>query len=317
MTVGIAFTNGLEAIVVTDSRTSGWGRQSDSVNKMGNFSANNYSGVVFGSGSANQIERVLQNLGVFHVDKFDDYVSKVHQFHKSVLDMNDQNYLDSLRIEIEKKAVLIQNPDERTGFIRQSISDAMKDYDNGKRNKDNVAYLVAVAFDNERSKIRMYAMDPFTAWEVNSYHMEIGSGSDGANIYLATKLQGVDSTQLSVADLLFFTLNAYSTATVNQGVGGTPKIARISKEGCTIINPERTIALANMSGAYLSEFPVSVHDRASMRLKFGLVLSSDKPPYDKIAKEIGLSDDTLVSTYIPYSSWQERSNRKLFGGTKS
>ena len=59
-------------------------------------------------------------------------------------------------------------------------------------------------------------------------HLEIGSGSDGANLYLATRLQGIDTTHLSPEQLAFFVLNAYATSTVNQGVGGSPKLARVS-----------------------------------------------------------------------------------------
>ncbi len=59
MTVGITLTNGLEAVVIADSRVSGYDRQSDSVNKMSVFTGEKYSGVIFGSGNGNFVEDIV------------------------------------------------------------------------------------------------------------------------------------------------------------------------------------------------------------------------------------------------------------------
>jgi len=62
MTVGIYLSNGLEAAIITDSRASGWGRQSDSnVDKMGTFSRKDYHGVIFGTGGSNLVLEVINN----------------------------------------------------------------------------------------------------------------------------------------------------------------------------------------------------------------------------------------------------------------
>lgn len=315
MTVGIAFTNGLEAIAITDSRSSGLGRQSDSVDKMGNFSSDKYSGIIFGTGSGNLIEGVIRNLNSFSADSLDKFVEAVHNSYKGRVDVHDASYLKSMAVEIEKKAQLIGNKEEKKQFIRHRTSELMQEYDGSKKN--NMTYFILAGYDKDKEKIRLFSIDQFRCVEVCTNHMEAGSGIDGANLYLGTKLQGVDTTQLTLADLTFFALNAFSTSTVNQGVGGTPKIAMISKDGCEIIPAEKTVVLANLSGAYLSEFPASVLDHESARKRFHEVLTAASPGYGMMAQELGLNEDTLKTTYIPYSSWQERANRMLFNNQKT
>ncbi len=309
MTVGIAFTNGLEAIAITDSRSSGYNyRQSDSVNKMGDFHNDNYCGVVFGAGNGNLIAGVITNLDGFAADNLDDYVELVHRNYKARCDKDDISALAASKIEIEKKAKLIESEEERNQFIRGQVNEAIQNYNNEKRNTETT--FILIGYDNKKGKIRLFYLDPLTSREASLNHLEIGSGYDGANLYLGTKLQGVDSSKLDLADLAFFVLNAYATSTVNQGVGGTPKIARISKDGCEIVPPEKSVVLANLSGAYLSESPALTHE--STRRRFKEILDGDDPNYKQIAQEVGLGEDTLKTTYIPYSSWQERANRRLF-----
>lgn len=311
MTVGIAFTNGLEAIAVTDSRASGAGRQTDSVNKMGDFHNGKYAGVVFGTGSANLIEGVIKKLSGFSAKNLDEFVEAVHRGYKGRIDKYDNSYLASMFAEIEKKAHLIGNQAERKQFTKRKVAELMQNYDRSKRS-ENPTYFVLIGYDQKKGKVRLFNLDMFTSSEVCVNHMEIGSGADGANLYLGTKLPGVDSTKLTLADLTFFALNAYAAATINQGVGGTPKIARISQHGCEIVPEEKTVTLANLSGAYLSEFPGLALNHGSTRAIFKEILDSANPRYDLIAQEVGLSEDALKTIYIPSSSWQERANRKLF-----
>ncbi len=312
MTVGIAFTNGLEAIVITDSRASGCNREGDSVNKIGIFCSEKYAGVVFGAGSRNLVEGVIRNLEDVSADNLDKFVEKVYDSYKDRLDGYEVINLASLRSEIKKKGQLIEKEEEREQFIKQKIYDLMQEYDKYKQAKENRTDFVLLGYDKVKEKIRLFILEPLARGELGTDHTEIGSGAEGANIYLSTKLQGVDSTKLRLADLAFFALNAFSMSTIYQGVGGTPKIAKISKNGCEIIPDEKTIVLANLSCAYLSEFSTSVLNHESTRTRFEEILNCNNMNYDAIAKEVGLNEDTLRTTYIPYSSWQERANRGLF-----
>jgi len=58
MTVGISYTNGLEAIVVTDSMATMGARSQHDVIKAQEISSNKYHSVLFGAGSFEDLEAV-------------------------------------------------------------------------------------------------------------------------------------------------------------------------------------------------------------------------------------------------------------------
>ncbi|MBS3146722.1 hypothetical protein J4471_03425 [Candidatus Woesearchaeota archaeon] len=311
MTVGISLSNGLESIVITDSQsTYGEYRESASSNKLGQFKSSNYHGVIFGTGSANIHHSITSRLNNFEGEKLDEYVQSINSYLFSQEETNSANYLKGKEREIHRKAIIIVNDEERKNFVSQQTLIALSDYD--KLKSQNPTYFVLVAFDILSNKIRKFVIDSNMVPEQFHSHMEIGSGSDGANFYFTTKLQGVDTSKLQPAELTFFVCNAYCLSTINTGVGGTPKIASVNKDGVHIISVGKTRALTNLSGAYLSEFRGKRLFAQKTLEFFEEILNTDSPNYDKISKYIGVSKNTLISTEIPYSNWQERANSSLF-----
>ncbi len=342
MTVGITLTNGKESIVITDSRVSGWGRQSDSVDKMGDFSREDYSGVIYGTGFGNFIEGIIRNLGDFPGDNLDEFVNSVFTTHRARVDSYDRDILEQNRREIAKRARVMSpeaqldsiveraNHIEEAGrdeFIKRELARVLKRYDDyfnkelsslvegyerSKQDPSNQTSFMLVGFDNKVEKIRLFGIHPTGFVEIYVNHAEIGSGADGANLYLSKVLQGVDVRKLDDSTLAFFVVNAYSTATVNQGVGGTPKLARISKNGVKIFDLEQTRILTNLSSAYLSDFNNDLTVRKVIDFFSKVKEEPKRDVKSEIAKLVGLNIETLVSTYIPLSSWYERTNRDLF-----
>jgi hypothetical protein len=98
---------------------------------------------------------------------------------------------------------------------------------------------------------------------------------------------------------------------VNQGVGGTPKIAVVSKKGTRVLDPKRTVAVANLSGAYLAGGSRQL-TVGNTRNAMGKILEEESPRYDVIARQMGSDPKTITGIYIPFSSWQEQANRKFF-----
>lgn len=317
MTVGLYFTNGLEAIVITDSRVSGSGRQSDSVDKMGEFSHDNYSGVIFGTGDGNILLGVFDYLGDISTDSLDKFVKSVHDKYRVKINHSDNQFLEKEKLEVEKKSILIPGRKERNKFVQQMKSDILNKYDRFKHDPSSQTPLMLVANDESKGKVRMFYMTFDGVDELFSSHVEIGSGRDGSNIYLGTKLQGVDAKILASHELAFFAANAYCNSTINQGVGGLPKIAKLSREGVEILPTEKSVALINLSGAYLAGFN---HDKLSPESTIGLfnaIINYKRPPYSRVAKILDIKESTLITAYIQYSSWQERANKKLFNRNKS
>lgn len=311
MTVGISFTNGLEAIVVTDSRVSGAGRKSDSVNKMGRFDSDNYFGVIFGSGEGDKITGVIDNLEEFKGEYLDDYVKAIHESEEKRQEEDEQRFLGNQKRIIEQKAKLIDGPEKRKHFQEQETGNLIQRYDNFKQDSANHTPFILVAYDREKDKIRSFLISDAGYNELFRDHIELGSGSDGAHMYFSTKLQGVDVKNLKPEELAFFATNAYGFAAVNEGVGGKPKIARINKDGANIVESERTNALINLSGAYLSE---SGFGNKATRERFKEILDSGNPDYEGMAGSLGSTKNDLTTKAIPYSTWQEGANGKLFNG---
>ena len=131
-------------------------------------------------------------------------------------------------------------------------------------------------------------------------------------MYFATKLQGINARRLNVSDMAFFVTNAYSLSTVNLGVGGMPKIAKISEDGSKVLDPEKTRVLGNLSGGYLSEFNPELTAQKT-REHFATILGEDQRScYETVANMLGLNTKTLTTTYIRLSSWQDRANSQNF-----
>lgn len=311
MTVGIAITNGREALAITDCRVSGGGRQSDSVDKMGHFDRPNFSGVIFGTGLGNQIEGILRNLDEFKGVDFDSYIAEMQTVFSREVDAYKSREVESRKKDIITKAALIVNDRERAEFIKKMTFDHLRDYDRAGQG----AFFASVAYDRDKKKIRFLNFSLPNRYELFTKVQCIGSGSDGADLSLSTKLQGLDITKLSPEELAYFATNAYVISTMNQGVGGTPKLAKIAENGVTIYNQERAVALANISGAFSAEYCADLMPRITIDL-FGEVMNERKPNYGAIARTLNLNKDSLTSICIPYSSWQERSNRRLFPSKK-
>jgi hypothetical protein len=313
MTVGIALTNGLEAIIITDSRASGFGRESDSIRKMGEFLNDNYFGVIFGTGDADSILGIIKNLALITEEDLDRYVLTLQSIYKNNFDKEKNQYFASIKDQINQKASLIENAEEKEHYVRKEINKIIESYEQSKRQE---GFLAILAYDKQKKKIRKHTISSSYVHENYSDHIEIGSGSDGANLYLSNKLQGVEASKLKINDLLFFALNSYSSSTVNIGVGGTPIIARVSEEGCDFLSAENINTIGNVSGAYLSEYPNSHLNFNSTRKILNDIMNGNNLDFIKIAKNIGLNEQTLKNTYIPYKSWQETANRMHFNNIK-
>ncbi|MCK4589687.1 MAG: hypothetical protein KAT77_04530 [Nanoarchaeota archaeon] len=315
MTVGISFTNSLEAIVVTDSRVSSYGRKSDSVEKVGKFEHEKYHGVIYGSGGGNIIRGVIENLDKVQGRDLEEFVEDIHQREKRRENKFEEDYLKRQKTEIQKKAKLITNPDEKKEYIKQETARLIQNFEQSKKDPQYTTSFILTAFDKESKKIRHFAISAQGYNELFQDHIETGSGTDGADSYFSTKLQGIDSKKLESKDLAFFAINAYSFSNINQGVGGRPKIVQITDEEVKMIDSEKTNVLMNLSGAHLSEHPEGYSNQAT-RDHMGQTLNGN-PNYQKIADVLKLNQDTLKTTAIPYSSWQERSNLKRFGNGNS
>ncbi|MEK6920634.1 MAG: hypothetical protein AABX82_02025 [Nanoarchaeota archaeon] len=313
MTVGISLTNGKEAIVIADSRStaSNGGRQSDSAEKLLHYQGKNYHGFLLETGSATYTEATYAQVKGSSYDSLDHLVAAVKSIYGGIFDRNDQAYLESQKKEIEKKAALIDKEEERTRYVAQEIERLMHMFGTRKSEPAYNSHFAAAGYDANANRVRLFWINENVVTELQMPYVLIGSGSDSAHLYFTAKLQGTKKETLTKEELYFYALNAHSFATLNAGVGGTPLIGITDAEKSRLVVPERTIAAVNISGAYLAEGHDGLTGKRTKNY-VAEVLEDRNPGYKAIAKELGLTIETLTTLVIPYSSWQERANRQLF-----
>jgi len=189
MTVGISFTNGLEAVVIADSRASGLGRESDSVEKLGVFSKENYHGVIFGSGDANKINFVLRNLNHFKGDNLEDYVGSIVSGFSDNCDFLDKAIVNENKNEIIRKSSIFLDEKDQINYINGEIKNFLNGFSEHKKN-DKTNFIM-ISYDKNKDQITQQYFQQNYLTDITHYHLEIGSGSDGANLYFASKLPGI------------------------------------------------------------------------------------------------------------------------------
>jgi hypothetical protein len=291
------------------------GRESNSFDKMGQFEHEKYHGVIFGTGDGNTAMEIIEWMAKLENDTLEGFVEAIKGQHSKVTREEYRAWMQAAYDDARLRSMLIQDEKEREEYMnrqKSEISSALEKY-----KRDSRTYFRAVAFDKDAKRIRKFHIDANYCREITSHHVEIGSGSDAANLYFSAVLQGVDPKKLTdVADLAYFAANAYSMADVNSGVGGVPKMAHIRESGCTIVGPRKTKAIANVSGAHSARYNEAMLTSSGARAFLGAILGNDEPEYGQIAGALGICVNTLTTVYVPFSSWQERANADLFPNGK-
>jgi hypothetical protein len=302
MTVGILLSSGLEAIVVTDSRTHIQQRKGDSTKKLGIFKGKNYHGAIFGTGSLQITHGVLSRLNRFTGEKLEEFVSSIH----ASLEYERKKYLEARRNKAVVQSHVLLTDEERAQHIKKETEKALNEPDY------HATSLVAAAFDKDAERIRYFYINGNDCYEeLFPPHYMVGSGVDGAQRYLLSTLPGINIDDLEMADLAFFTVNAYVQASINLGVGGRPQIAHISKEGSVMIPEDKSRLLANLSGAFMARYCDQLTVPNTRRL-ISDILTEEEFDVTKLAGMLNITQDALISMTIPYSVWQERANVKHF-----
>lgn len=338
MTVGIYLMNNdkKEAVVLADSCVSQGQRQSHSVNKIGEFNTDNYHGVLYGAGDGNLLWGAIQQIRNIINSKLEEFVSNVYITHKNQVDHDDMNYLRFRNEEIMKESnlylpnqeLIIQSsshiPDEQkdqainskmefawqryNDFIEKRKNEVIENYERNFSNKNTS--MIIMAFDKEKEIVRPFYINLQGYNEIYMNHIEIGSGTDGSNMYLSNILQGMSKKKLKTEDLVFHVVNAYNKSTVNSGVGGVPTILNVKEENKEY-NDTQIKTLLNLSGAYLSGFnDEKLTNKQSRKYVAGII--NNEGIEKELAEILEVNVDVMKTMAIPYSIWQDRANQKLY-----
>ena len=204
MVIGISISSEpkLEAIVITENLKSYSNLPTDSMHTTGEFSAENYHSIVFGSGNEKIIYSVIKDSNKFKVSTLENYVDSIHSSHKSRQDTQNQSYLVPQISNLNKEANLILSRiqldtpmetakgllEQKEQFIDHQRVELQEDYN--KFQDENSTSFVVVAFDKVKGKIRQWYFDQDNNYELFVDYIKIGSHT-GSNDYLSASLQGL------------------------------------------------------------------------------------------------------------------------------
>jgi hypothetical protein len=314
MTVGIHYKNKDCIITIADKQVSmASGRQFNTVTKAYDFKTDNYHGVLYGAGSAEELLDIGENINALNGESIEDLVSNVYERMVNNRIEGTERYITRKKREIEAKTKLF--PDsvavETVGeWKRSELGRVLKELDDYEKDpqKNVISEIVLDVYDEKNQKLRSFAVSYKGFGEMQSEKLEIGSGADAANLYGNMKTQGIELRDEPFEQLLFHAVNAYSASTINRGVGGTPNITVTDKKAARPLSKEKVAALTNISGAYLSELPGLTREDAENL--FSEIVKDEHNWSEKACKKLGITEDTLIYATIPYSTWQEIANGK-------
>lgn len=305
MTVGITFSNRVEAVVCTDSRACTLGRVSNSVNKIEGFDTSKYHAAIIGAGNGNFVQGVFKKAADYTKEEsVDEFTNAVESYYLDEVLGVKKAYVRRALKEIEVKAGIIIDEEEKKRFTDSKRAEVLRQLED----TSSLSELAIIAYDSAHNAIRIFDISQGGKNEAHMNKIFIGTGRDCAHVYMSQKMEGIDEKNLEVRDLLFMAVNSFSYATINAGVGGSPQIAVVNKQGIRKFTSKEANIAGNVSGAYLSEFITRnyavdvMKDLIDKKIKDGM-----------IAKEIGLTTNILTSGVIPANVWQEMANRKFYG----
>jgi uncharacterized protein YwgA len=314
MTVGIHYKNKDCIVTIADKQVSmASGRQFNTVTKAYDFKTENYHGVLYGAGLAEELLDIGENITELNGESIENLVSNVYNRMVNNRKENTDRYIKRKKEEIEAKAKLF--PDSVaveivSDWTRSEIGRALKEMDDYAKDpqKNATTEIILDVYDEKKQKLRSFGISYQGFGEMQSEKLEIGSGADAANLYGNMKTQGIELRDEPFEKLLFHAVNAYSASTINRGVGGTPNITVIDKKAARPLSKEKVAALTNISGAYLSELPGLTREDAEDL--FSEIVKDEHKWAEKACGKLGITEDTLVCATTPYSTWQEIANEK-------
>jgi hypothetical protein len=285
---------------------------------MGSFQARKgdnllYAGIVFVAGNADHGIAAIDAICSTEGDSFTDFKEKIEAKSAKSMQKQEGEIADHLRRQGQLLVDSIPEGPMRERAAHEHVGMAEQGIGRWYTQLSETSTIMVV-YDAEKNSVGLYAIVPRAVNKVHRDELVIGSGLDGANFYLTSRLQGVDIRRRNVDDLLYFATNAYSMSTTNAGVGGTPNIAVVSSNGVKSLSLQQSRALVNLSGAYLARYKATLttnrvrRDMAAIR--------ANQASYGAIATTLGLNKATLLEICVDYRTWQTRANERTFTNSK-
>ena len=300
--------NNLEAIIITDSRGTYSGRESDAYSKIETFEKNDCHGALFGSGSANLLFGAFREVKEAKGNSIEKIANEIRKKHERRLWKIEQSMLDYISSETKKKVNELHKkanseayPLDLSNYFQSEITNGIGIVNNWK-DSHRTEFLIAGVDAAESPEIKMFYFSEEIFSPIYDSFFVLGSAQDASEMYFLEQLtkDGLKNTE----DLIFHALNGFHTGCNNVGVGGLPSIVIINKDGIKNIPKKEVIALMNLTGAYLSGY---IRDKIDKKSFLNLIkeMYNENPDAIKEASKITkLNTEYFKKLAIPYSSWR-------------
>ncbi|MEK6967519.1 MAG: hypothetical protein AABX51_02730 [Nanoarchaeota archaeon] len=307
MTIGISLQNGLEAVVLIDTRKLNGQNISDSVRKAGQVQGA-FPSVLFGIGEEGIIRETTRRFNRAQSSSYDAAIEQVFEYLRSEIDRLDARNLSAITSQAQKISSAYPEPNRRAQILdfetTQGIQNLKQQSVNDYRQN---THFGLVGFDNEENRIRQAIIYPHNFVNYDAAHMELGSVKEAVFSSLGLKLSGVDTTKLSVPQMAHFVVNAYTSATTAYTVGGVPLIGIVREEGTQFLSDDTSTALMNASGAYQSGFALFPIAEQLHAFEEGMAGN-----YARISTHVKMDVEMLTRMPTRYADWQMRVNADVF-----
>lgn len=339
MTVGLILNNRDYGVAIADSRvTIGNERSADLANKLLLVNAKGYSGAMIGAGSARSLYYVFERVRAMKqailkklLEKIRDESLEYPLSIQSQIADAEKEIIGRLRVgreeepqgleEILGQKARSEEQEKLHRQIRKNLSRITNVAANPKLKmpmncagmqggiEDFVTHeIIFAAYDKSAGCIRKYVIHSICYGEDSSFQTITGSGADSAELELMKLMPGVKLKSLRHPVIAFFSLCAYVRATQNLGVGGTPKIALLSRERTRVLKKSESIALANITSAYQAELINRAFAEQSVE---GII--TGKADYEEIAGGLGMNAQSICGPLTPLDNWLAYANGKRYG----
>jgi len=307
MTVHIILSNSTDSVVISDSRMSGKGTKSDIRQKLQPIKTAHYHGFVYGTGKSDKITLGYEKAKEFPGEEIKGLSDSLSHFFRETLEYSLRQSYASRLSEFGTASEVFDRLQKRKKTKAHLIKTIQQD--ERELILENEAKLQVLAYEKRSDSVQLYEVTRKDVEKRPTEFSGIGGGFRIARLYLESKMQGLDIKSLSTASLLFYLSSAYAFCNIDEGVGGTPNIGVVNKRENKILPLEITLPIVNIAGAYLAELDETFFSKARTISHIEEILSG-KADLHRIARRLGLTKEGLVSTHIPFSSFQERANRE-------
>lgn len=272
MTVGIYVGNGKVALAMADSRVTMGPRQTDTAQKLTTYYGTNIHGVLFGAGRADILSAANNCLqaNATSAESVSGLAECIRANWHGSQERIVTSYCDNERRNIEARAHAFGGDEaSRKDFIlgeTRKLIEAVHQSDH-----DSQSDLILVGYDKSLKGVRAQGIRKNHIEQIEDLTYVIGSGTDGAHLFLTMERQGLDMSRFTEQELLLMISKGYAGANLNQGVGGQASLARINETGVEMMTDTKTILVQNIGAVYSAGlFPYSM-----ARFAMGTILRKD------------------------------------------